>query len=63
MRSPFGAQANVTGPSAYQGQSAGYYSGGAMWARFPQKKKLAWQVDATAIQMRFGDGQRPYTAR
>ena len=32
-----GAQANVTGPSAYQGQSAGYYSGGAMWARFPQK--------------------------
>ncbi|GLR23337.1 hypothetical protein GCM10007920_31260 [Ciceribacter naphthalenivorans] len=27
-----GAQANVTGPSAYQGQSAGYYSGGAMWA-------------------------------
>ena len=32
-----GAQANVTGPSAYQGQSAGYYSGGAMGARFPQK--------------------------
>ncbi len=32
-----GAQANITGPSAYQGQSAGYYSGGTMWARFPQK--------------------------
>lgn len=32
-----GAAANVTGPVAYQGQSAGYYSGGNVWTRFPQK--------------------------
>jgi len=32
-----GAAANVTGPSAYQGQEAGYYSAGNIWTRFPQK--------------------------
>ena len=32
-----GAAANVTGPTAFQGQSAGYYSGGSLWSRFPQK--------------------------
>lgn len=32
-----GAAANATGPVAYQGQSAGYYSGGNIWTRFPQK--------------------------
>ena len=32
-----GAAANSTGAVAYQGQSAGYYSLGSMWARFPQK--------------------------
>lgn len=32
-----GGAANVTGPSAYQGQSAGYYTGGNVWTRFPQK--------------------------
>lgn len=32
-----GAAANVTGPSAYQGQSAGYYSLGNVWVRMPQK--------------------------
>ena len=32
-----GARANVTGPTAFQGQSAGYYSGGNIWTRFPQK--------------------------
>ena len=32
-----GAAANVSGPSAYQGQSAGYYSLGSAWTRFPQK--------------------------
>lgn len=29
--------ANVTGPTAYQGQAAGYYSLGNVWTRFPQK--------------------------
>ncbi|ODU78385.1 MULTISPECIES: conjugal transfer protein TraH [Novosphingobium] len=32
-----GGSANVTGPSAYQGQSAGYYTGGSLWTRFPQE--------------------------
>ncbi|TVV74645.1 conjugal transfer protein TraH [Sphingomonas solaris] len=32
-----GGAANVTGPSAFQGQSAGYYSLGDVWTRFPQK--------------------------
>lgn len=32
-----GGAANVTGPSAYNGQSAGYYSGGSVWTRFPNK--------------------------
>ena len=30
-----GAASNVNGPAAFQGQSAGYYSGGSLWARFP----------------------------
>lgn len=32
-----GGAANVTGPSAFEGQSAGYYTGGNVWTRFPQK--------------------------
>ena len=32
-----GAAANVTGPSAFEGQAAGYYSLGNVWTRFPQK--------------------------
>src|SRR3546814_3619601 len=32
-----GASANATGATAYQGQSAGYYSLGSVWARFPPK--------------------------
>ena len=32
-----GGAANVTGPTAYQGQTAGYYSMGNVWTRFPQK--------------------------
>ncbi|MEM7687604.1 MAG: conjugal transfer protein TraH [Pseudomonadota bacterium] len=32
-----GSAANVTGPTAYQGQSAGYYTGGGVWTRFPQR--------------------------
>ena len=32
-----GGAANVTGPTAFQGQSAGYYSLGNVWTRFPQK--------------------------
>jgi len=32
-----GAAANVSGLTAFQGQSAGYYSLGNVWTRFPQK--------------------------
>jgi len=32
-----GVAANVTGPTAFDGQAAGYYSGGNIWSRFPQK--------------------------
>ena len=32
-----GAAANVSGPTAFDGQSAGYYSGGSLWTRFPNK--------------------------
>jgi conjugative transfer pilus assembly protein TraH len=32
-----GAAANVTGPTAFDGQRAGYYSLGNVWMRFPQR--------------------------
>lgn len=32
-----GGAANVTGPTAFNGQSAGYYSMGNVWTRFPQR--------------------------
>ncbi|MEO1489381.1 MAG: conjugal transfer protein TraH [Pseudomonadota bacterium] len=41
-----GAAANATGPVAYQGQSAGYYSGGNIWTRFPQR-----QVNPVNLQL------------
>lgn len=41
-----GGAANATGPTAYQGQSAGYYTGGGVWTRFPNK-----QVNPVNIQL------------
>jgi conjugative transfer pilus assembly protein TraH len=35
--SDLGGGANVTGPAAYQGQAAGYYTGGGLYTRAPQK--------------------------
>ena len=35
--SDVGGAANVTGPTAFQGQAAGYYSLGNVWTRYPQK--------------------------
>lgn len=35
-----GASANVTGPTAFNGQSAGYYSGGSVWSRFPRSRSI-----------------------
>jgi conjugative transfer pilus assembly protein TraH len=31
------ASVNITGPTAYNSQAGGYYSGGSLYARFPQK--------------------------
>lgn len=39
-----GAASNVTGPTAYEGQAAGYYSGGNVWARFPQKSVTPFNI-------------------
>lgn len=33
-----GAAANVTGPTAFEGQRSGYYSLGNVWTRFPQRQ-------------------------
>lgn len=33
-----GGGGNAHGPTAYQGQSAGYYTGGGLWTRFPTKR-------------------------
>ena len=32
-----GGASNINGPTAFEGQSAGYYSLGNVWTRFPQK--------------------------
>jgi len=41
-----GGAGNAYGPTAYQGQSAGYYTGGGVWTRFPNK-----QVSPVNIQL------------
>ena len=33
--SDVGGASNVTGPTAFEGQSAGYYSLGNVWTRYP----------------------------
>jgi hypothetical protein len=33
-----GGAANATGPTAYQGQASGYYSGGNIWVRTPDEQ-------------------------
>ena len=49
-----GAAANVTGPTAYEGQSAGYYTGGGVWTRFPQR--TVNPVNVALPQVRAGCG-------
>lgn len=49
-----GAAANVTGPTAFEGQSAGYYSLGNIWTRFPQKTVNPLTVQTPGY--RFGCG-------
>lgn len=45
-----GTAANVTGPSAYQGQSAGYYTGGNLWSRFPQKNVQPFNLQMPSVR-------------
>jgi len=45
-----GGAANVTGPTAYQGQSAGYYSGGSVWTRFPQRNVTPATLNLPSIK-------------
>ena len=49
-----GGAANVTGPSAFQGQSAGYYSMGNVWTRFPQKSVSPFNLQLPSAR---GDAQ------
>ena len=39
-----GAAANVTGPTAFNGQNAGYYSAGNVWMRFPQRNLQPFNI-------------------
>lgn len=41
-----GGAGNATGPVAYEGQSAGYYTAGGVWSRFPQRS-----VNPVSIQL------------
>ena len=50
--SDMGVQGNVTGPSAYQGQSAGYYSGGACLVAVSAKEHPALQYPVAACTRR-----------
>jgi conjugative transfer pilus assembly protein TraH len=45
-----GGAANVTGPSAYQGQTAGYYSMGNVWTRFPQKSVTPFNLQMPSVR-------------
>jgi conjugative transfer pilus assembly protein TraH len=45
-----GAAANVTGPTAYQGQSAGYYSMGNVFVRFPQRNVSVANVQLPSLR-------------
>ena len=44
-----GGAANVTGPTAFQGQSAGYYSLGNVWTRFPQKSVSPFNIQLLSL--------------
>ena len=56
-----GGAYNVTGPTAYQGQTAGYYSGGNVWSRFPQKSVQPFNLQLPSA--RAGCGQAPPVLR
>jgi len=45
-----GGAANVTGPTAYQGQTAGYYSMGNVWTRFPQKSVQPFNLQMPSVR-------------
>lgn len=45
-----GAAANITGPTAYQGQSGGYYTAGNVMMRFPQKSVNLANVQLPSVR-------------
>jgi conjugative transfer pilus assembly protein TraH len=45
-----GVRANATGPTAFQGQEAGYYSGGNVWTRFPQKSIKPFDLQLPSVR-------------
>jgi conjugative transfer pilus assembly protein TraH len=45
-----GVRANATGPTAFQGQEAGYYSGGNVWTRFPQKSIQPFDLQLPSVR-------------
>ena len=45
-----GAAANVSGPTAYEGQSAGYYSMGNVFVRFPQRNMNIANVQLPSLR-------------
>jgi len=45
-----GGTANASGPTAYQGQSSGYHSGGSVWTRFPQRNVSPVQVNLPSLK-------------
>lgn len=45
-----GAAANVNGPAAFNGQSAGYYTGGSLWARFPTEQVQPFNLQLPSVR-------------
>lgn len=45
-----GAAANASGPTAHQGQSAGYYTLGNVWTRFPQKNAQPFNLQLPSVR-------------
>lgn len=45
-----GGAANATGPSTFEGQSAGYYSLGNLWTRFPQRSIQPFNLQMPSVR-------------
>jgi conjugative transfer pilus assembly protein TraH len=45
-----GGAGNAYGPTAFQGQSAGYYTGGGVWMRFPSKQLSPVNIQLPSVK-------------